>query len=145
MVVTSLNLSNDANARRALIMKHYSTPNNKGELDNSKIVELHSQVCVDHLVLNLIIENDVIKDVKFQGEGCAIFLSSVDIMIDIIKGKTIDEVKDIIKNYEFMLHNSEKYDDNLLQELTAFANAGSHLNRLHCAEMIANALKKAIY
>lgn len=135
---------NDQNIRRELIMKHYSKPDNKGDITPFDIkVDQYSTKCVDKLHLGLEIKGGIITDAKFQAEGCAVFLSSVDIMINQIKNKTIAEAKAIVEEYEKLI-NVRPANTEILNELNIFSNVATHVNRLHCAEMVSGALKKVI-
>ena len=134
-----LNSFKDPKVRRKMIMGHYKEPNNKNEEIEYDYV-LHSQVCVDELHLKLDIEDGALKNANFNGVGCAVFLSSVDIFLDEVKGKTIEEVKEINTNYNNMIKQSGSYDLELLGNLAVYENVASNLNRLHCAEMISIAI-----
>lgn len=134
----------DQNVKRELIMKHYMSPNNKGDYTMLPLqVSHYSTKCVDKVHLGLRVEDNKVVEAKFQGEGCAVFLSSVDIMLDLIKNKNLDEIKEIITEYEKLI-NTKPANLELLKELAIYDNVATHTNRLHCAEMISDALKKII-
>ncbi|MGD0728586.1 MAG: Fe-S cluster assembly sulfur transfer protein SufU [Candidatus Micrarchaeaceae archaeon] len=84
------------------IISHYEHPHNKGEIKNPSIsVHEHNPLCGDDLTIYLEIEKNRIKEVKFNGNGCAISMASASMLTDEIKGKTLDEIekmglKDII-------------------------------------------------
>lgn len=136
----------DQNVKRELIMKHYSYPHNKKELDKNDptIVSHYSTKCVDEVHLNIVIEDNVISDISFDGQGCAVHIASADIMIDMVKEKTIEQVSELLRNYFNMISQSGEYDSELLGKLMIFENVAAHLNRLHCAVMIHDALIKYI-
>lgn len=142
--VISLTSFKDQNVKRQLIMKHYKTPDNKGDISSFPVkVDHYSTKCVDQVHLGLKIENGLIQEIKFQAEGCAVFLSSVDIMINQIKGKSVTEAKEIVAEYEKLI-NVKPANTEILNELNIYDNVATHVNRLHCAEMISDALKKVI-
>lgn len=122
-------------------MKHYSQPENKKIIDGETI-DTYSNRCVDELHLTFKLEENKIKDIAFQGQGCAVFLSSTDIVINLIKGKTIEEAKEIITSYENMIEQSGEYNKDILGEANVFDNVKTHLNRLDCAQMIARGVRK---
>ena len=139
-----MTLYNDPNKRRELIMKHYSQPINKTQEElNWKKYDYYSDSCVDELHLFIKDNQDVIEDITFSGKGCAIFISSTDLMLNILKGKTFDEVKEISHEYNEMIHG-RPYKNELLNELNIFQNVEKNFNRLHCAEMVFLALKQYI-
>lgn len=122
-------------------MKHYSQPINKRELQG-ETHDTYSNRCVDELHLTTVMDGDKIKDIAFQGQGCAVFLASTDIVIDLIKGKTLSEAKEIIASYENMIAQQGEYNSEILGEANVFDNVKTHLNRLDCAQMIARGVRK---
>lgn len=137
----------DNDTKRKIIMEHYSNPQNKVEntkqFENYSHIYLHSQNCVDEINIALKIESNtqIIKDAKFSGLGCAVFLASSDIFLSRIINKKISDVQIMIDEYEKLLHQ-QNADETLLEKLVVFHNVKTHLNRLECALMISNALKK---
>jgi len=86
-----------------IILDHYKNPKNFGKLKNPS----HSAIeknnsCGDILEIDLIIENKIVKEVKFTGQGCAISQASASMLTEKIKGMKISELKklneDSIKN-----------------------------------------------
>lgn len=141
---TFLTSYKDQNTRRILIMKHYSSPINKLEENPSWLtIDQYSKECVDELHLYLKIEDNKIIDAKFSGVGCAIFLSSSDIMMSELKNKSLSEVNELIKNYDELLKGNS-YDNSKVGALAIYDNVHKNFNRLHCAEMVSLAVKKAI-
>lgn len=138
-----MTLYNDPKQRRRIIMDRYTNLHNKGVLEDATLeIEQYSSQCVDWLKMSLKIENNTIIDVKFIGEGCAVFLSSTDLMLDKIKGQTITQAKKIASEYHQVIQN-KPYDLTMdLGELMIFTNVKVHFNRLHCAEMVALAIEK---
>ena len=80
------------------------------------------------------IEDGVIKDIRFDGEACAICTSSTSIMTELLIGKTIDEARVIIKNYMNMIFEKD-YDPEMLEEAIAFYNTHKQANRIKCATL----------
>ena len=91
----------DTNLKRSIILEHYQNPKNKGLIEDSDYlkVNMNNESCIDEITLIMKIEDGIIKDIRFDGEACAISTSSTSIMIDTIIGKTLSEAKLIIKNY----------------------------------------------
>jgi nitrogen fixation NifU-like protein len=79
---------------RQLILEHYKHPANRGSLANATIShEEDNPLCGDKIRIDLLVENDVVKAAKFNGQGCAISQASADMLLDEIIGKTLDEVR----------------------------------------------------
>ena len=80
-------------------------------------------------------DGDKIKDMAFSGHGCAISQASTSIMIDTLKGKTIEEAKDIIKTFIEMIKRETKSEEELekLEDAIAFKNVANMPARVKCA------------
>ena len=77
---------------------------------------------------------DVVEDVRFDGEACAICTASTSIMTELVKGKTKEEAAHIVDNYMHMIYEKE-YDPELLEEAIAFKNTHKQANRIKCATL----------
>ena len=87
-----------------LIMEHSMNSYNKKKLENADFCEIgHNPNCGDEITLQLKMDGDKIQDMAFSGHGCAISQASTSIMIDTLKGKTIEEAREIIKTFSFPL------------------------------------------
>ena len=93
---------------------------------------MHSENCIDNLDIFLKVENGVITDACFDGVACTISTSSTDIMCDLLKGKSIEEGKNIIAQYNHMIHE-EPFDDSVLDEAIVFINTSKQAARIRCA------------
>lgn len=79
-----------------MILEHYRNPVNFGTVENPDVISKeYNPSCGDIVEIQIKFNDGKIGDIKFQGQGCAISQSSVDILIDILKNKTVDEVKSI--------------------------------------------------
>jgi nitrogen fixation NifU-like protein len=85
---------------REVIIEHYKNPGYRGHLDPHDILfEDNNPLCGDHIEITIQLgENDVIKDARFDGHGCAISQASADLLIESIIGKPLDEVKQLNKD-----------------------------------------------
>ncbi len=82
-----------------IILDHYKNPHNQGEFpDYAEKVNVSNPLCGDKIVLQVIFENEVVKDIKFKGAGCAISIASASILTDSLKGKTKSEILKMDKN-----------------------------------------------
>lgn len=119
-----------------LIMEHSMNSYNKKKLENADYSQIgHNPNCGDEITLELKLNGDIIEDMAFSGHGCAISLSSTSIMIDTLKGKTINEAKEIIKTFIEMIKR-EQTDENELKKLEdaiAFKNISNMPARVKCA------------
>lgn len=140
-----MRISDNPNLIREIIMDHYEYPRNKGLKNDEryKKVNLDSESCIDNIDLEVLLEDDKIKDICFDGVACTISTSSTSIMTELLKEKTIDEANKIIENYLNMLYGKE-YDEELLGEAAAFVNTSKQANRIKCATLSWNGIKDII-
>lgn len=135
----------DNNLKRSIILEHYQHPKNRGLInDNTYITtNTNNESCIDEINLMVKIEADTIKDIKFDGEACAICTSSTSIMIDTLIGKTIKEAEEIYTNFENMLEEKE-YDIDILEQAAVYDDIYKQPNRKKCALLPWWGIKKAI-
>ena len=119
-----------------LIMEHSMNSYNKKKLDKGDRSEKgHNPNCGDEIELEIKLNGNVIEDMAFLGHGCAISQSSTSIMIDVLKGKTIEEAQKIINTFIKMVKR-ECTDENELKNLEdaiAFKNISNMPARVKCA------------
>lgn len=119
-----------------LIMEHSMNSYNKKKLDDADFCEIgHNPNCGDEITLELKVNGNVIEDMAFSGHGCAISQASTSIMIDTLKGKTIEDAKEIINIFIDMIKRETKDEDELkkLEDAIAFKNVSNMPARVKCA------------
>lgn len=136
----------DSRFKREIMLEHYQKPINRGLIEDSSyvVVNTRSSSCVDNIDVMVKLEDDIIKDIRFDGEACAICTSATSIAIKSLIGKTKEEVKNIIINYEKMI-NEEPYDREILEELIVYDEIYKQPSRKRCALLPMDAIKKAIF
>jgi nitrogen fixation NifU-like protein len=78
---------------REYILDHYHNPRNYGTLEHPDVhAEDSNPLCGDQLAMDLLIEQGVVKEVRFRGRGCAISQASASMLSEMIEGHTVDEV-----------------------------------------------------
>lgn len=124
----------DSNLRREIILDNYQNPMHRGLVDDDSYLKANynSDSCIDNLDLMMKIDDGIIKDIVFDGEACAISTSATSIFIRSLIGKSVDDARKIILNYQKML-NEEEYDQDLLGELIVYDEISRQPNRLNCA------------
>lgn len=119
-----------------LIMEHSMNSYNKKKLENPTCCEMgHNPNCGDEIEIQIKLKDNIIEDMAFSGHGCAISQASTSIMIDTLKGKTIEEAKDIIKIFIEMIKRETKNEEDLkkLEDAIAFKNISNMPARVKCA------------
>ena len=120
--------------RKEIILDNYEHPFHKGLVhdDDYILVNANSDTCIDEINLMVKLIDNKIVDAYFDGEACAICTSSTSLMLNKLIGKTLDEAVTIYNNFKNMI-NEEKYDENILEELTIYDNIAQQPNRKKCA------------
>ena len=119
-----------------LIMEHSINSSNKKELDKCDYCEMgHNPNCGDEIKIQVKLNGDIIEDMAFTGHGCAISQASTSIMIDTLKGKTIEQAKEIIKTFIEMIKRETTDEQELkkLEDAIAFKNVSHMPARVKCA------------
>ena len=119
-----------------LIMEHSMNSYNKKKLENPTCCEMgHNPNCGDEIEIQIKLKDNIIEDMAFTGHGCAISQASTSIMIDTLKGKTIEEAKEIIKTFIEMIKRETKNEEDLkkLEDAIAFKNVSNMPARVKCA------------
>ena len=135
----------DDNLKREIIIDNYQNPLNKELIDDNSYLSVNqaSESCIDNLDFMMKIEDGVVKDIRFDGEACAISTSATSIMIRKLIGKSIEEVRNILTNYQNMIMEKE-YDKELLGELLVYDNISKQPNRIKCALLPMEAINKML-
>ena len=130
-----------------VIGEHSRSPENKGELAAATVRERgHNPSCGDEITLELQIEDGIIKDAAFTGVGCAISQASTDIMIDLMRGKTVEEAQRLAQLFTAMIKR-EVTDDAALEELDeaiALKNISNMPARVKCAVLAWHTLEDVL-
>ncbi len=135
----------DSNTKRDIIMEHYSHPKNRVRTEDPDYLKINTNnsSCIDNLDIYIKIKNKKIEDIVFDGEACAISISSTSIMITNLIGKTVLEALDYINNFEAMV-NEEKYNEEILNEALVYDDIYKQNNRKNCALLPYKGLKKVL-
>ena len=119
-----------------LIIEHSMNSYNKKELEGATCCKMgHNPNCGDEIKLEVKINGDTIEDLAFTGHGCAISQASTSIMIDTLRGKKIEEAKEIVKTFIEMIKRETKDENELkkLEDAIAFKNISNMPARVKCA------------
>ena len=135
----------DKEIQREIILDNYQNPMNRGlKKDSSYIKEnTNNESCIDNIDIEMKVEDDIIKDIRFDGEACAISTSATSIMIRSLIGKNVSEARKILQNYKNMIDEKE-YDKDMLGELYVYNEIGKQPNRIKCALLPYNAICKML-
>lgn len=134
---------------REVILDHYRTPRNKGELPPpATCTEGTNPLCGDEIRLYLDVADGVVRDVRFSGHGCSISQSSASMMSAAVKGRKLAEVDDLLRAFKAMLNVGDESPDDVpavkLGELEALRGVMKFPSRIKCATLSWNTLDQAI-
>ena len=144
---------------REIILDHYRNPRNRGELPTPPAhrAEGFNPLCGDEIVLFVEVDDSgVIRDLKVGGQGCSISQSSASMMSAAVKGKSVDEAREVIRAFKAMMsihehsldgaeHDAEEPDPDLkLGDLEALRGVVKFPVRIKCATLSWNTLTQAL-
>jgi nitrogen fixation NifU-like protein len=132
-----------------VILDHNRRPRNYGKLeDANRQAEGFNPICGDHLTLYVRLNGDVIDDLRFEGEGCAISKASASLMTESLKGKTAAEAEALFQRIHEMLTSNADVDFEAqaeeLGKLAVFSGVREFPARVKCASLSWHALHRAL-
>ncbi|MGM0902718.1 MAG: Fe-S cluster assembly sulfur transfer protein SufU [Bacillota bacterium] len=132
---------------RQVIMDHYKNPRNKGVLeDGSLTVNMNNPTCGDRIQLTMNVENGIVTESRFDGEGCSISMSSASMMTQAIKGKKIEEALKLSKIFSDMMQGKEYDEDDSIDlgDIEALQGVAKFPARIKCATLAWKAMEKGL-
>ncbi|HKJ62221.1 MAG TPA: SUF system NifU family Fe-S cluster assembly protein [Hyphomicrobiales bacterium] len=131
-----------------VIVDHNKSPRNFGKLEHADLeAEGYNPLCGDKLHVYLKVnEENLIEEVSFEGEGCAISVASASLMTEAMKGKSVDEFKKLFDGFQHMVTSdmAETPDDEALGKLAVLAGVREFPSRIKCAVLCWHTMKSAI-
>lgn len=121
-----------------LIMMHNKSGHNKRELSHPDFFERgHNPNCGDDLTLQVNVKDGIVTEAAFIGSGCAISQAAMSIMIDLVTGKPIDEVKALTDLYLSMVRGEtiDESDLEKLEDAQAFMSLSKMPARVKCGTL----------
>ena len=134
-----------------IILDHGKNPRNLRKTENfNKEATGYNPLCGDkvHIYLKLN-ENKKVEDISFEGSGCAISMASASIMTDLIRGRKENEIKDIVKDFLYMIKekpelSSKNLKDDEKTKLMCLSGVKQYPMRVKCATLSWHTLTSAI-
>lgn len=130
-----------------VILDHNKRPRNFRKIEPaSHTAEGHNPLCGDQLTIYLSLEGDELKDVAFEGSGCAISKASASMMTQAVKGKRKVEAEELFKEFHSMVTGEldEEQEENALGNLKIFAGVREFPVRVKCATLPWHTLHAAL-
>jgi len=129
-----------------LILEHSKAPRNYRELKTADHkAEGYNPLCGDHFTVFLQMEGDTIRDVAFQGSGCAISKASASMMTQSLKGKTRAEAEELFERFHKVVTGQTVNGDQAeLGKLAVFSGVSEFPTRVKCATLAWHTLEAAL-
>ena len=127
----------------AVVADHSKSPHHHGVLPDVEQLQLNNPTCGDVINLSVKFDGDVIEDIAFAGDGCTISTASSSMMTDAVIGKTKAEALELAEIFSLKIQGDHK-DEDKLGEAKLLAGVSKFPQRIKCATLSWNALKKAI-
>jgi nitrogen fixation protein NifU and related proteins len=149
-------MSNLEDLYREIILDHYRSPRNRGELPSPPAhkVEGFNPLCGDEVTIYLDVRDGVLQDLKLTGHGCSISQSSSSLMSAAVKGKPLEDVNATIDNFKQLMTGHEsaltetdvdaEVDLRTLGELAALQGVVKFPVRIKCATLAWNTLRQGL-
>lgn len=135
----------DQDLKREIIMENYMHPTNRKRSDENTYKKLNTanSSCIDNIDIYVKFKDDIIEDITFEGEACAISISATSIMINNLIGKTKEEALTYIKEFYNMTEGKE-HNSETLKEAIVYDDIYKQGNRKTCATLPFRGIEKAI-
>ena len=141
-----MTLGNVRDLYQQVILEHYKKPRHKGKTTPvDRYHKGHNPSCGDTIELTLQLNEtaDVIEDVKFEGEGCAIAMASADLMADALRGKPINEALEMVQRFQSMMKGEAEFPKEQ-RKLNVMQGVAQFPVRIKCANLTWHTLKAAL-
>ncbi len=132
-----------------IILDHNRNPRNFRVMeDATREIEGYNPLCGDRYTIYLKIEDDTVKDISFQGAGCAISKASASVMSSLVKGKSVAEAEALFKSFHGLLTSGEEVTVEKLEslgKLGVFAGVKEYPMRVKCATLAWHTMNTALH
>jgi len=138
---------------REVILDHYRTPRNQGRIESADATAQGvNPLCGDEITIDLALSNGVVTDIAVQGQGCSISQASASMMTEAVKGKTREEIADLVARFRKMMSLDDSDDPGLdperpgsvLGDIEALQGVRKYPVRIKCASLGWNTLLEAL-
>lgn len=141
-----MSFSNLDQLYRQVIMDHYKNPRNKGIIEGDVLsVEMNNPTCGDRIQLQMQVNDGMVEDVKFEGEGCSISIASASMMTQAIKEKKVEEALKMSEQFsEMMLGEDIDTEELDLDDIGALQGVSKFPARIKCATLAWKAMEEGV-
>ena len=130
---------------QTVILDHNKNPRNSGTLEKpSHSADGNNPLCGDVIHVTLRVEDDVVKDLRFEGVGCAISTASASLMTQAVKGRSVSEALELFDDFHKLVTTDAPANETELGKLVVFAGVREFPVRVKCATLAWHTLKNAL-
>ncbi len=130
-----------------VILEHSRSPRNFRKLEGTnRKAEGNNPLCGDKLTVYVDLDGDVVRDIGFEGTGCAISRASASLMTGSVKGKTLEEAREIVRAFRAMVTRGmgSEFDEDAVGKLSVFSGVREYPVRVKCATLAWHTLNAAL-
>lgn len=132
---------------REVILDHFKAPKNKGRIENPNAkADGMNPLCGDQISMTGTVSDGRLTDVKFEGHGCAISQSAASMLTQLVKGRSLTEIREIAQTYKFLfgVEGAKPGDIETLGDAVALEGVKKYPVRIKCALLSCNTLLQSI-
>ena len=130
---------------REVVIERYRRPRHRHALDNATAqAHTHNPLCGDDLTIFVQLEDQTLVDAAFEAHGCSISQASADLMIDVVQGQTLDEVRELIAAFRGMVSAEDAAEPSGLGDARVLRAVRKYPVRVKCALLAWDSLESAL-
>ena len=131
---------------QGVILDHNRSPRNYGRIEGGREARGHNPLCGDEVRVWIEMDGDIVRDVRFEGQGCAISRASASLMTTAVKGKTKAEIEEMLGRFQALVTGRLAQGDqaSLPAKLQVFSNVAQFPVRVKCASLAWHVLREAL-
>tara|TARA_B100000809_G_scaffold195232_1_gene194577 strand:- start:359 stop:820 length:462 start_codon:yes stop_codon:yes gene_type:complete len=133
-----------------VILDHGKAPRNFGKPESATCESNgHNPLCGDTVTIYLTVKDDIVEDVGFEGRGCAISIASASMMTEILRGKSVDEIRGMFERFHHMVTADEAvcdggFDGEDFEKLMVLSGVKEFPMRVKCATLAWHTMQAAL-
>lgn len=127
-----------------VILDHNRNPRNFGRPEApTASLEGHNPLCGDRITVHITLDGETVREVTFEGQGCAISKASASLMTEAVEGKSKEEIASLMKTFQELVTSEDAPEPDIMEtgEVAALAGVRRYPMRVKCATLSWHTLK----
>jgi nitrogen fixation NifU-like protein len=130
---------------KEVILDHYKNPRNKRGMDAPTVSRRkNNPLCGDEIEIHAMLDNGVVKEVSFEGQGCSISQASASMLTESIQGKPLPEASVLVADFRGMMEGRVDPDEDAFGDLVALKGVAKYPVRIKCAVLAWDIFQEAL-